>query len=187
MHRREFLFALSAAGVLARTTDASAASTTLVGPNEPGSRLIVRGRVFGADGRTPVAGVRLFVYHTDAQGHYSQPVDNPRTARIRGTLVSAADGSYEISTIKPAPYPVLRPASHIHVHLQPPGAPNHGIDSFLFEGDPYLTSAQTQQNAGLGRFSAVMRETADARGVILCERDIRIDPALFERNRLVGE
>src|SRR5215212_565756 len=82
--RREFLLAMSAAAAFGRTSGAAVRSPALVGSREAGRRIVVRGRVFAPDGRTPAAGVRLFVYHTDAEGHYSQPQDDPRLARIRG-------------------------------------------------------------------------------------------------------
>ncbi len=86
MDRRDFLLAVSAAGVFGRVATALADPRSLVPPTERGRRLIVRGRVFGPDGCTPAAGVRLFVYHTDAEGHYSQPQDDPRLARIKGEI-----------------------------------------------------------------------------------------------------
>src|SRR5262249_25559084 len=43
----------------------------LAGPEEPGERLVVTGTVFAPDGVTPAPGVFLYVYNTDATGHYN--------------------------------------------------------------------------------------------------------------------
>jgi protocatechuate 3,4-dioxygenase, beta subunit len=73
--------------------------------DEPGERLVVTGRVFGQDGRTPLAGVSLYVYQTDKNGYYSQPTNDSRNPRLRGYLRTDAEGRYEFSTVKPGPYP----------------------------------------------------------------------------------
>jgi len=83
---------------------------------EPGQRLIITGHVFGADGKP--ARVTLYAYHTDARGFYRPDGSFKGEPRLRGTLVTAADGSYEIDTIKPAPYPNRNIPAHIHVHLR---------------------------------------------------------------------
>ena len=46
-------------------------SITIAGPEEPGRRLFVEGRVLRSDGETPVAGATVFVFHTDSEGYYS--------------------------------------------------------------------------------------------------------------------
>ena len=44
--------------------------TTIAGKSEPGEPLEMSGTIFGADGKTPASGIILYVYHTDATGHY---------------------------------------------------------------------------------------------------------------------
>ncbi|MBI3006203.1 MAG: hypothetical protein HYY49_12430 [Ignavibacteriales bacterium] len=58
--------------------------------DEPGERMIVSGRVIAADGKTPVAGIRVQVYHTDAKGYYNPGMRRVITTparRVPGTLV----------------------------------------------------------------------------------------------------
>ena len=158
----------------------------VAGREEPGSRLQMRGTVYGADDK-PVPGVKIFLYQTDAEGFYSRPVSDPRRARLRGTVWTDARGQYAFDTVKPAHYANVtsQPAMHIHVHLEPPGLPDHWVDSYYFEGDPRLQSSIVERARGLGRFSNVVALGAGASGVAQGVRDFRIDSAQAERNRLV--
>jgi protocatechuate 3,4-dioxygenase beta subunit len=159
-------------------------SLTLVGPSEPGTRLSVAGTVVRPDG-SPAAGIRLSVYHTDADGYYTRPVSDPRRARIRGSVVTDAQGRYAIHTIQPGFYPDRRQYAHIHVHVDGAGYPQHWIDSFLFEGDPYLGETEAARSRAAAPYGYVMALHRDASGVVQARRDIRLDPQLAERNRLV--
>ena len=95
-------------------TYASPSRMKIAADNEPGQRIVITGHVFGVDGKP--RSLVLNAYHTDAQGLYNR--DAKGVARLHGTLVSEADGSYEIDTIKPAPYPNRNIPAHIHVHLR---------------------------------------------------------------------
>lgn len=186
--RREVLRGLSLALPLLPLTrleaSGDASSLTLVAPDEPGKRLDVSGTIVGPDG-SPAAGVKLRVYHTDTEGYYTRPVSDPRRARIRGSVVTDAQGRYAIHTIKPGFYPDSRQYAHIHVHVLAAGYPDHWIESFLFEGDPYLGEREAAASRAAAPYGYVMALHADARGVIQARRDIRLDPQVAERNRLV--
>ena len=144
-------------------------------PQEPGTRIHLSGTILDANGK-PVSGVKMFLYHTDATGYYSRPVNNPRQARLNGTLWTNAAGQYAFSTIKPAAYGDVTnpPAMHIHVHLQPPGGPDQSVESFYFEGDPQLRNEGLTQNRALGRFSPIVSLAASGNGVLKGIRDFRL-------------
>ncbi len=99
--------------------------------NEPGQRLTVTGHVFDADGKP--ARVTIYAYHTDAKGLYHPQWSFRREPRLQGKLLTAPDGSYEIDTIKPAPYPNRNIPAHIHVHLRRSGKDQE--EEIRFEGD----------------------------------------------------
>lgn len=152
---------------------------------EPGTRLFMSGVIYGADGK-PAPGVKMFLYHTDAEGFYSRPVSDPRRARLRGTVWSDAQGRYAFDTIKPGHYAGTSqpPPLHIHVHLEPPRLPDHWVDSFYFEGDKQLPPDDVARARGLERYANVVALKPGESGVLQGVRDFRIDPALAERNRL---
>jgi len=187
--RRDFIGAalmspllVTAAG--ASVTGGSVARITTA--NEPGKRLVVSGTVFMPDGSTPARGATIAAYHTDAAGWYSQPENDPRRARLRGSLTTDANGAYRIETIMPGSYANMAnpPVRHIHVHLGASGVPLHWIESYLFADDPRVTRADLEKAATQGVFAHVMSLKTE-NGVLVGRRDIRLDPAIAEANRLV--
>jgi protocatechuate 3,4-dioxygenase beta subunit len=192
--RREFVGTVTAAGAFvpaARVFTAGSAPSvtsaiTIPPPGEPGTPLVVSGRIVAPDGRTPLGNMTLRVYHTDSEGYYTRPVSDPRRARLRGSLRTDTSGRYEIRTIWPGHYPGTQNPRHIHVHLEGADVPEHWIDSFLFEGDPYLRTDDLARSRDLGKgFAFVMAMARGSDGVIRCTRDIRLDREVAERNRLV--
>lgn len=148
--------------------------TILTPPGEPGEPLIVRGTVFAADGKTPLSGARLYVYHTDAQGYYNAHHSFHEPPRIRGWMKTNAQGEYEFRTIKPASYPGQKIPAHIHPTVDAPGHPARWIDEYWFEGDPFLKPEDLQKNSTLGLFSQILRLDRDSSGVLLGVRHIRL-------------
>ena len=157
----------------------------IVAPQEPGTRIHFSGTIFEPNGK-PLPGVKMFLYHTDATGYYSRPVNNPRQARLHGTLWSNAVGQYSFHTIKPAHYGDVTspPPMHIHVHLQPPDMSEHWVESFYFEGDPRLRTEELNRSRDSGRLSNIISLSASDNGVLKGLRDFRIDPLLAERNKV---
>jgi protocatechuate 3,4-dioxygenase beta subunit len=146
----------------------------MVPPDEPGEPLIIRGTIFGADGKTPLPGARLYIYHTDAKGLYRSDQDFKKPARIRGWMKTNSQGLYEFRTIKPAPYPGRTIPAHIHPTADAPGYLARWIDEYWFEGDPYLKKEDIARNAGLGSFSVILKLTRGADGILRGVRDIRL-------------
>jgi catechol 1,2-dioxygenase len=110
--------------------------TELAGPEEPGDRLEIIGRVFGSDCNTPLEGAVLDIWNADASGQY----DNASIDfRLRGVLMSDREGRYAFSTVRPGNYPNaggMRPA-HVHFTVSRPGYIPLTTQLY-FSGDPYL-------------------------------------------------
>ncbi|UYM06741.1 protocatechuate 3,4-dioxygenase subunit beta [Solicola gregarius] len=110
-----------------------------------GERIVVTGRVTDGDGR-PVAGQLVEVWQANAAGRYIHkrdqhpaPVDPHFTGA--GRCLTARDGSYRFTTIKPGPYPwknhhnAWRPA-HIHFSLFGTDFTQRLVTQMYFPGDP---------------------------------------------------
>lgn len=108
----------------------------LAGPDEPGVRLAVEGRLVGPDCRTPLRDYTLDLWQADALGNYHSGAGH----RLRGKIRTDADGRYKFETILPGRYgdaAGIRPA-HIHVSFLSPGQNVLLTTQIYFAGDPYL-------------------------------------------------
>ena len=122
------------------------ADLTIQHAGEPvGERITVTGRVVDGDGR-PVAHQLVEVWQANAGGRYIHkgdqhpaPLDPNFTGA--GRLLTGPDGSFEITTIKPGPYPwtnhrnAWRPA-HIHFSLFGTAFTQRMVTQMYFPGDP---------------------------------------------------
>ncbi len=66
---------------------------------------IVKGRVLSVDGQ-PLGGAMLDVWQNAANGLYSNEDPEQDEMNLRGRLLTAADGTYSFTTIRPMPYTV---------------------------------------------------------------------------------
>lgn len=133
-------------------------SRLVVSPSaEPGTPLRVTGRVVLADG-TPVSGVMIYVYQTNANGIYPKRPGLCGGARIqgylRGYVQSDAQGRYEILTIRPGIYRERDTPAHIHMTValtRPVDASRMTyIDDLMFEDDPILDARWRARQDGRG-------------------------------------
>lgn len=143
---------------------------------DQGPQMIIRGRVFKKDGKTPAENVVLYVYHTDQKGIYPVRDQDKGWARrhgyIRGWLKTNARGEYAIYTLNPAAYPNERFAAHIHVFVKEPDKNPYYIDEYLFDGDPFLT--ENEINPSRPRGSKGLIRLARQNGLLEGKRDITL-------------
>jgi protocatechuate 3,4-dioxygenase, beta subunit len=149
--------------------------TSICSDKEPGEPLIVSGTIYAPDGRTPVEGITLSVYQTDATGVYTTRGGDNRLTRIHGAMRSNAEGKYEFRTIKPGSYPGSTNPAHIHAYISGPGYPEYGIDEFLFDDDGFVKDDEKRKAAGQGSFSPVLKLTRGSDGILRGLRDIKLE------------
>lgn len=117
------------------------------GQSAIGPRIIVHGRVLDEMGR-PVPGALLEFWQANAGGRYRHKKESylaPLDPNFGGCgrTITASDGSYELRTVQPGPYPWpngmndWRPA-HIHFSLFGHGFAQRLITQMYFEGDPLI-------------------------------------------------
>lgn len=122
-------------------------SAQLALANEPGVRLLVEGRILGP-GCAPLVGYALDVWQADAGGNYYAGPAN--AFRLRGKIVSDAQGRYRFETVLPGRYgdaAGIRPA-HLHAKILTPGGGVLLTTQLYFAGDPYLGDADYCTKAG---------------------------------------
>ena len=146
--------------------------TTIVGDSERGEPLVITGRILAPDGRTPLEGMTLYVYQTDATGVYTTSGGDNRGTRIHGVMRTGADGRYEFRTVRPGSYPGSRQPQHIHAYVSGPGYPEYWIDEYHFADDPFISDDVRKQDGGKGNLSSLLTLTRDADGVWRGTRDI---------------
>jgi protocatechuate 3,4-dioxygenase, beta subunit len=117
---------------------------TSVGWTEKGQKLLVTGKVYKVDGKTPASNVIIYYWQTDNNGYYSPAKEMDKKAKrhghIRGWVKTGENGNYSIYTIKPAPYPNDSIPAHIHTSIKEPNLDNeYYIDEFIFDDDKFLT------------------------------------------------
>jgi protocatechuate 3,4-dioxygenase beta subunit len=112
---------------------------TVAGQDEPGERLTVTGRTL--DGSKPVAGVSLYVFHTDIHGRYATDITDLNAAelnpRLHGSLRSDATGRYQFETIRPGSYD--NGPAHVHYVVKAAGF-KPLLLSLQFDDDPIVVA-----------------------------------------------
>ncbi len=102
---------------------------------DEGVPLNLSGRVFGADGCTPIAGAVVDLWHADPDGAY----DNDSAAmKYRGRVTTDANGRWAFQTLEPGRYlngAQYRPA-HLHIKIWVGGVEKLTTQLY-FPGDPF--------------------------------------------------
>ena len=100
---------------------ANLTSTARIAPaSEPGTPLVVRGRLLSVDG-SPARATTVFAYQTDRGGLYDKPENGPHSWRLRGWAKTDDDGRFTFETIRPGSYPNSNNPPHIHFTAFLPG------------------------------------------------------------------
>ncbi len=147
--------------------------TALSKKSDKDEPMIISGTIFQPDGKTPAPNILIYFYHTDSQGYYGRRGE-VRDGHFRGWLLTGANGKYEFSSIKPAPYPNRTEAAHVHMTLTGKNFKEDSIDSILFEGDRFI-SAQERSSAGRkGGFNPILKLEKGADGILRGVRDIQL-------------
>src|SRR5262245_32618847 len=112
-------------------------------PLEPGTVVLIKGRVFGHDTRRPLANAVIDVWQANHQGRYdNDDPKHPPAADVfvnRARVVTDENGAYEYESIKPGAYRIDRTTwrpSHIHYWIRATGY-RELVTQLYFRGDEH--------------------------------------------------
>jgi protocatechuate 3,4-dioxygenase beta subunit len=142
--------------------------------------MVISGRVFKPDGRTPAPNVIVYAYHTNATGVYPQPAIatttwSRRHGYLRGWVRTNALGEYRFVTIRPTPYENRSDPAHVHVVVKEPDRREYWIDEIVFTDDPLVNARYRSQARNRGG-NGIVTPTRDANATWQVRRDITLEP-----------
>jgi len=154
------------------TTIASVAR--IAAPTEPGTPLVLHGRLFAVDGKTPIPDAIVFAYHTDSNGLYDRPGSQGPSWRLRGWARTDRDGRFEFDTIRPGAYPSRNIPAHVHFALYTNDARYFGGE-IQFDDDTLIRAEDRERSRAAGAFGEVrpVRVNGQTQQV---EFQLRLDP-----------
>lgn len=125
------------------------------GWNTTGQKLLITGKIYHIDGKTPAKNVIVYYWQTDDKGYYPNHdlLDNraKKHGYIRGWVQSDEQGNYSIYTIKPKAYPNRDIPAHIHLSIkEPPIKDEYYVDNLVFDSDKLLTSTLRKKHQNRG-------------------------------------
>ena len=160
---------------------------SMVVDDDPGDRVVIRGRVTSVDG-APLPAATLDVWQNATSGFYAcQQPGRQHPENLRGAYRAGPDGTYELRTIRPAAYPIpddgpagqllkahgrnwMRPA-HVHFMVSAPG--HRTLVTHVFDAE----SAHLDDDAVFGvRRSLVRTFAPDEAGELTTTFDIVLTP-----------
>ena len=149
---------------------------TLPDFNDAGPKILISGIIYKPDGKTPAAGVVLYVYHTDQKGIYATKGNekgwDKRHGYIRGWVKTNEKGEYKFYTLVPASYPNSSNPKHIHPIIKEPGFSEYWIDEFLFDDDPLLPASERNRKQPVGGNGVLKTEMKN--GMLQAVRNITL-------------
>jgi protocatechuate 3,4-dioxygenase beta subunit len=89
-------------------------------------------------------------------------------------MLTGANGKYEFSSIKPAPYPNRTEAAHVHMTLTGRNFKEDSINSILFEGDKFIKPEERNPVGKWGEPNPVLKLEKGADGILRGTRDFKL-------------
>ena len=149
--------------------------TTLADEKDAGEQLIISGKVFQADRKTPAPNILIYAYHTNTKGFYGRGNGEHPHGKHHGWMLTDKEGRYEFRTIKAAPYPLRDTPAHIHFTLTGINFKEDWIDDIWFEGDELITpEIKKKQMQGKGGFNSILKLEKGIGGVLCGVRNIQL-------------
>jgi protocatechuate 3,4-dioxygenase beta subunit len=149
--------------------------TNLVVSGEPGTKILLTGKIRHNDCVTPYTDAKVEIWHCSSTGEY----DNDSDAFLhRGTTFTDDEGNYHFNTILPVPYGVgngrKRPA-HFHLMITAKGYQPF-VTQLYFAGDEHISNDPSASAASAKRRILTLQTLAD--GTKKVKYNISMSPRL---------
>jgi protocatechuate 3,4-dioxygenase beta subunit len=157
----------------------------LAGSN--GTPIVLKGRIFKDDGKTPINDAFVEIWHCDENEVYDNTSDE---YKYRGGQRTKRDGKYEFKSILPVPYKAVpgneatwRPA-HIHMRVSVPGQQDL-ITQIYFKGGKYVdTDRWASAPQAVNRILAISKNSSGESEIIfnvIMSKEIPLDEKVYEK------
>ncbi len=166
-------------------------NNVLAAPNEPGTRIVISGRVMNLDCTEAIGNAEIDIWHANDAGQYDNSGYN-----LRGKIYSNTQGFYSFETIWPGKYlngNQYRP-SHIHFKISASGFPTLTTQLY-FQGDTSIpadaaasvTSGTYDARARIipltqntsGKYEGTWDVVIDAQGVPLSMESLHLEKGII--------
>ncbi len=152
-----------------------------------GTPIVLKGKIFKEDGKTPVKDAFVEIWHCDEAEAYDNTSDE---YRYRGGQKTKEDGTYEFKSILPVPYKAVptieaswRPA-HIHMRVSVPGQQDL-ITQLYFKGGKYVnTDKWASAPQAVNRILAVGKNNAGESEIVfnvVMSKEIPLDKKVYDK------
>ena len=149
--------------------------------DESGSPILISGRVFDSDGKTPLAGVLIHLYHTDSGGRYDVPEAPMGSTRLQADLVTDVQGRYAFRSIQPASYPSNEIPAHIHFSVKRTSESAVEWFNLEFADDPLISRTERIESEKQGRFRSIIILSTRSDGVLAGAFNMRLKETRGEK------
>ncbi len=144
--------------------------------DERGDRMVIRGLV--TDGKTPIPGASIYIYHTDREGRYdpleARPGYGRDNPRLHAYLRSDSVGRYVYGSVRPGPIPNTPDPARVHVVVSAEGFKSRAFDIW-FDGDPSITPEQQAIQEQQPDRIYILRAVRDSNRVFQIGHDIMME------------
>lgn len=152
-----------------------------------GIPIVLKGKIFKEDGKTPINNALVEIWHCDETEMYDNTSDE---YNYRGGQRTKKDGTYEFKSILPVPYKAVpnndatwRPA-HIHMRVSVPGQQDL-ITQIYFKGGKYVdTDRWASAPQAVNRILTMSKNNSGESQIIfnvIMSKEIPLDKIVYDK------
>ena len=161
--------------------------TNLRMANSHGSPMVLKGKIFREDGKTPINDAFVEIWHCDENQVYDNTSDE---YKYRGGQRTKGDGKYEFKSILPVPYKAApdneaswRPA-HIHMRVSVPGQQDLVTQIYFKDGKYVDTDKWASDPKAVNRILTIGKNNSGESEIVfnvIMSKGIPLDKKVYDK------